>query len=77
MSHFHDPYVSQHVAKKIKELRQANKLTQNQVSARLNIALSAYQRYERSSARVSADVLFHLAVEFGVKPGDFFPQEEP
>ncbi len=54
------------LGKKLKELRKAENLTQQQVADKLNINRVNYNRYENDVARPDYETLIRIAEVFGV-----------
>jgi transcriptional regulator with XRE-family HTH domain len=53
-------------SKRIRELRIQHKLTQQQMSERLNMDQSTYSRYENGITIPAADVIIRIAREFKI-----------
>ncbi len=62
-----------YVGAKIKSLRIAMGVTQQQLGGELGITFQQMQKYENGKNRVSAGKLWQIAVALGVTPGHFFP----
>lgn len=62
------------VGRKIRQLRQEQKLTQTELSSRIGIQQSDLSRMEKGEYRVSLDNLFKILAEFGMSIGEFFDE---
>lgn len=68
--------LKQHVANKIKELRERNGLTQQDIATVLNTTKQTISRYETGERKANQDVLFELSKVFKCSIDDFFPDRE-
>ena len=71
---FDEGYLDSFIATRIKEIRIARRLTQEQMAEKLNLSSQqAYSSYERGIVKVSATTLYILADALEVAVEDFFP----
>ena len=68
--------LKQHVANKIKELRERNGLTQQDIATVLNTTKQTISRYETGERKANQDVLFELSKVFKCSIDEFFPDRE-
>ncbi|MEY8559564.1 helix-turn-helix transcriptional regulator [Jeotgalicoccus halotolerans] len=66
----------QHVANKIKKLRERNGLTQQDVAIALDTTKQTISRYETGERKANQDVLYELSKVFKCSIDDFFPERE-
>ena len=65
--------INQYAANKLKELRTAKNMTQEELAEDLNITQQQVARYENNLRQFKQDFLFKLAEYFKVSINDFFP----
>lgn len=65
--------INQYAANKLKELRTAKNMTQEELAEELNITQQQVARYENNLRQFKQDFLFKLAEYFKVSINDFFP----
>lgn len=61
------------IGNKIKELRNAKNITQEEIGEYLGVTSQTVSRYESGKLKTNQDVLFKLAEYFKVSVNDFFP----
>jgi transcriptional regulator with XRE-family HTH domain len=61
-----------HVGQKLKQIRTLRRLSQTDVSRKLDISFQQIQKYETGSNRISASRLFELSQILDVSPSYFF-----
>ncbi len=66
--------IDQHIGKKIKELRQLKKMTQNDLADKLNISFQQIQKYEKGKSRISFAQIIELSKYMGVPLVSFIDQ---
>lgn len=64
--------VDKHVGERIRQLRWARGLTQQELAARAGVKFQQVQKYETGMNRVSASRLWMIADALGVEVKDFF-----
>lgn len=62
------------VGERIRELREARKISQRELARRLNISHTAVWAYENGQAGVDADFLREVGVAIGVPPAAFYEE---
>ncbi len=66
----------QSVGEKLRELRENNDLSQNQVAHGLNIDRSTYTNYELDKTRPTLETLVKIARIFNVPPAMLLPEDD-
>lgn len=66
--------LTMHVANKVKSMRLAQGMTQEDLGIKLNTTKQTIGRYENGSRKISQDLLFELAEIFNCSIDDFFPK---
>ncbi|MGN1052694.1 MAG: helix-turn-helix domain-containing protein [Candidatus Scatosoma sp.] len=64
------------IGKKLKELRKAERLTQQQVADRLNIGRVNYTRYETGAVRPDYETLLSLADFYDISLDELFDRKK-
>lgn len=64
------------IANRIKELREKNAMTQQDLAIALDTTKQTVSRYEAADRKANQDVLFELSKIFNCSVDDFFPQRE-
>lgn len=55
-----------HYYKRIRELREANHFTQNQIANKLNLHLTTYQRWETGEREIPTHIIVQLSKLYGI-----------
>jgi len=63
------------IGKKLKELRKANDLTQEQIAALLDIPRVNYTRYERGSVRPDYETIIKIADYYDISLDELFERK--
>lgn len=74
MPRFYDDPLSAHIGDKIRALRIARRLSQEDAAALLGVRYQQLQKFERGSNRIPAVALYRLAKKLRVSIGYFFPE---
>lgn len=65
--------INKYIGAKIRSLRQAKNINQDELAEYLNVTTQAVSRYELGDRKTDNDILFKLADYFNVSVNDFFP----
>jgi transcriptional regulator with XRE-family HTH domain len=63
-------------ADRLKKLRKELRLTQIQMSEKLNIEQSTYSKYETNKSHINLHLLQKLQTEFGIDPNEFLSKSD-
>lgn len=67
------PDVTAHIARRLREEREARGLSRNDVAAALGVARASIYRFEREDTSVNAVSLWAVCSALGIDPGCLFP----
>ena len=65
-----------HVGRRMRQMRIACDLTQEELGERVGVSYQQIQKYETGANRISASRLYWIAMQFAVTPGWFFEDIE-
>jgi transcriptional regulator with XRE-family HTH domain len=64
------------VGRQVRALRQARRLSMEQLASQIGVTYQQVQKYESGLNRISASMLARIARILDVRIGDFFPEED-
>lgn len=65
-------FVDLHVGQRVREFRKQRKLSQTKLGERLGVSFQQIQKYEKGINRISASVMYQLAVALECEIADFY-----